>query len=413
MAKSRKDNKGRVLLRGESQRSQDMRYIYTYQDPFGKRKYIYANDLVELRKKEDMLKRDQLDGLDVYVAGNATVNYVFDRYISMKHDIRKTTKANYEYTYDHFVRKEFGKKLICNVKYSDVRYFYYHLLNNLHLSPSTVDNVHSVLHPTFQMAVRDNIIRNNPSDGVMAEIKKKSGRRNSVRHALTVEQERAYLNFLKTHPGYSHWHPLFTVLFGTGCRIGEVTGLRWQDLDFENRTRSINHGLVCYSEESAGKRKARIGISYPKTEAGIRIIPMLEEVQNAFKAVYREQMKTGFNETVVDGMQGFVFKNRYGNVMTHQSINDAIKRIVSDYNAAEEVAAKKEHRKPVLLPMFSCHYTRHTFCARFCENETNIKVIQAIMGHADISTTMDIYAEVTEAKKRESIDKLSQNMDVF
>ena len=413
MAKSRKDNKGRVLLRGESQRSQDMRYIYTYQDPFGKRKYIYANDLVELRKKEDMLKRDQLDGLDVYVAGNATVNYVFDRYISMKHDIRKTTKANYEYTYDHFVRKEFGKKLICNVKYSDVRYFYYHLLNNLHLSPSTVDNVHSVLHPTFQMAVRDNIIRNNPSDGVMAEIKKKSGRRNSVRHALTVEQERAYLNFLKTHPGYSHWHPLFTVLFGTGCRIGEVTGLRWQDLDFENRTISINHGLVCYSEESAGKRKARIGISYPKTEAGIRIIPMLEEVQNAFKAVYREQMKTGFNETVVDGMQGFVFKNRYGNVMTHQSINDAIKRIVSDYNAAEEVAAKKEHRKPVLLPMFSCHYTRHTFCARFCENETNIKVIQAIMGHADISTTMDIYAEVTEAKKRESIDKLSQNMDVF
>ena len=224
MTKSRKDNKGRVLLRGESQRSQDMRYVYTYQDPFGKRKYIYANDLVELRKKEDMLKRDQLDGLDVYVAGKATINYVFDRYISMKHDIRKTTKSNYEYTFDHFVRKEFGKKLICKVKYSDVRCFYYHLLNDLHLSPSTVDNVHSVLHPTFQMAVRDNIIRNNPADGVMAEIKKKTGRRNSVRHALTIEQERAYLKFLEIHPGYSHWCPLFTVLFGTGCRIGDAYG---------------------------------------------------------------------------------------------------------------------------------------------------------------------------------------------
>ena len=81
MAKARKDNKGRVLLRGESQRSQDMRYVYTYTDPFGKRKYLYATDLMELRQKEDKLKRDQLDGLDVYVAGKATINFVFDRYI--------------------------------------------------------------------------------------------------------------------------------------------------------------------------------------------------------------------------------------------------------------------------------------------------------------------------------------------
>ena len=125
MAKARKDNKGRVLLRGESQRSQDMRYVYTYTDPFGNRKYLYATDLMELRQKEDKLKRDQLDGLDVYVAGKATINFVFDRYRSTKYDLRKTTRANYEYTYDHFVRGEFGKKLICDEKYSDIRYFYY------------------------------------------------------------------------------------------------------------------------------------------------------------------------------------------------------------------------------------------------------------------------------------------------
>lgn len=413
MAKSRKDNKGRVLLRGESQRSQDMRYVYTYQDPFGKRKYIYATDLMELRKKKDELKRDQLDGLDVYVAGKATINFVFDRYLSMKHDLRKTTKANCQYTYDHFVRDGFGKKLVCEVKYSDVRYFYYHLLNDLKVSASTVDNVHTVLHPAFQMAVRDNIIRSNPSDGVMAEIKKKAGKNKSVRHALTKEQERAFLGFLKVHPSYSRWHPLFTVLFGTGCRIGEVTGLRWQDLNFEDGSISINHALVSYTEEIDGKRKYRLGISFPKTEAGTRIIPMLGEVKAAFRAVHEEQKKTGFNETVIDGMSGFIFMNRFGNVMTYRSVNDAIKRIVCDYNAMEQIEAKKEHREPILIPMFSCHYTRHTFCTRFCENETNIKVIQAVMGHADISTTMDTYAEVTEAKKREAIDKLSQNMDVF
>ena len=62
---------------------------------------------------------------------------------------------------------------------------------------------------------------------------------------------------------------------------------------------------------------------------------------------------------------------------------------------------------------FSCHTFRHTFCTRFCENETNVKVIQSVMGHADIQTTMDVYAEVTERKKRESMDNLSKNMSIF
>ena len=59
------------------------------------------------------------------------------------------------------------------------------------------------------------------------------------------------------------------------------------------------------------------------------------------------------------------------------------------------------------------HHLRHTFCTRFCENETNVKVIQSVMGHASIETTMDIYAEVTEMTKKEALDNLSANLDVF
>lgn len=75
--------------------------------------------------------------------------------------------------YDHFVRDTFGKRIITDIKYSDVKFFYYSLLNECGLKPSTLDNIHTVLHPTFQMAVRDNVIRNNPASGVMAEIKRK------------------------------------------------------------------------------------------------------------------------------------------------------------------------------------------------------------------------------------------------
>ena len=83
MAKARKDNRGRALRKGESQRT-DNTYVYTYTDPFKKRRFVYAKDLQTLREKQDKLKREQLDGLDSYLAGNATLNFVFDRYMSTK-----------------------------------------------------------------------------------------------------------------------------------------------------------------------------------------------------------------------------------------------------------------------------------------------------------------------------------------
>jgi len=125
-----------------------------------------------------------------------------------------------------------------------------------------------------------------------------------------------------------------------------------------------------------------------------------------------EQAETGFNETEIDGMKGFVFITRFGSVPNPQSVNRTIKRITSNYNAEETVNAKKERREPVILPDFSCHHLRHTFCTRLCENETNLKVIQAVMGHRNIETTMDIYAEATDRKKQESFDRLSK-LDIF
>lgn len=129
MAKARKDERGRALRKGEVQRASDKRYMYTYTDPLGRRKFIYAHDLMTLREKEKQLMKDQLDGLDLYVAGKATVNDTFDRYMSTKYDLRATTRSNYLYVYDRFIRETFGKKKIAGIKYSDVLQFYYYLLN--------------------------------------------------------------------------------------------------------------------------------------------------------------------------------------------------------------------------------------------------------------------------------------------
>lgn len=410
MAKNKKDLRGRALNKGESQRPSDGRYMYTYLDPLGRRRWIYARDLKSLREKEKELMKDQLDGLDIYSRGKATINDTFDRYISTKYDLRESTRSGYIYIYNHFIRDSFGKKSLISVKYSDVLQFYLHLVNEENIALGTLDNIHCVLHPTFQLAVRDDIIRKNPSDGVMREISRKSGKNRGIRHALTMEQQRAFMGYMAEHPIYFHWWPLFTVLLGTGTRIGECLGLRWQDLDFDKNIISINHSVVYYP--SRGSDGATMRISLPKTEAGIRTIPMLDVVRDAFEMERQDQLETGgLNTMELDGMTGFVWRNRNGEIPNPQTVNRTIKRIVESYNATEQLQAKKEKREAIIIPAFSCHHLRHTFATRLCEAESNLKVIQDIMGHRSIETTMDIYAEATEQKKQASFDSLASKLD--
>ena len=413
MATSRKDFQGRVLRKGEIQRKSDKRYVYTFTDIFGKRKSIYATTLKALRVKEDELKKDQLDGLDVYLAKQATLNFVFDRYLSLKRNLRNKTRINYEYMYNHFVRYTIGKRKIADIRYSDIKYFYQALIKESGVGIGTVQSIHTLLHPTFELAVMDDIIRKNPSKGVLAKVNKIDGTDKGVRHALTLGQQRAFMNYIKHHQVFGHWTPLFVVFLGTGCRVGEIIGLRWEDIDFENRLISVNHSVVYCPKPSSGTKKLKLQLSMPKTKAGIRIIPMLDEVYEALRAEYDYQSEAGFNRTTIEGMTGFIFSNKAGNILNPATINKAIKRIVSSYNAEEIITAKKQHRDPLIIPDFSCHHLRHTFCTRLCEAEMNMKVIQSVMGHSNIKTTMDIYAEATNEKKTESFKDLTTKYSLF
>lgn len=412
MAKQRKDPKGRVLRKGEIYQDAQKRYMYVYKSPDGERSYIYSKDLMKLRAREEQLIKDQLDGLDVYSMGKSDLNFVFDRYINSKTELRSSTRYNYEYTYDHYVRKGFGKKKIADIKYSDVLYFYMSLLDD-GIGISTVENVQTVLHPTFKLAVRDAIIRTNPAEGVMAEIKRKSKKNSGVRHALTVEQQEAFLGYLYDNERLARWKNIIVVLLGTGCRIGEIIGLRWDDINLDERVININHA-VTYYPRTENSYKCEFEVSYTKTEAGNREIPMLPAVYEALMNEKQFQEETGLVcNAVIGGMSNFIFFNRFLNIHNPQAVNRAIKRIREDYNREEVIRAKKEKRQPVILPHFSCHHLRHTFCSRLCENETNVKLIQEIMGHKDIQTTLDIYAEVTLTKKKQSFEELADKLHVI
>lgn len=394
---SRKDSKGYALRTGETQRA-DGRYCFSYQDKRGKRHYRYAKTLVALRDIEKEVRRDMEDGLDSAHADKITLNEMYDKYMAQKYNLKPSTRNNYIYCYDHFVRDTFGKRRIATIKYSDVKEFYNWLMFEQGMKANTLDNVHTQLHPTFDLAVRDDLIRKSPSDGVRTEIKKNSAAFKRQRHALTAPQQKAFMNHLCNNYEFHGWEPVITVLLGTGMRIGECLGLCWSDLDFEKRIIKVCKTLIYRPEPNNG---CVVHISTPKTEAGERTIPMIDEVYDAFLEEYQIQKVLGFGNNEIDGFSGFVFSTGEGNVYTPESVNRAIKRIYEDYNKKEEETAKKENREPLLLPHFSCHHLRHTFCTRLCENESNLKVIQSVMGHSDIQTTMDIYAECTAEKKQE------------
>ncbi len=140
---------------------------------------------------------------------------------------------------------------------------------------------------------------------------------------------------------------------------------------------------------------------------------MLKDIKNALLFERKRQMAEGFNQTVVDGYSGFIFENINGSLYSGAAINKLINKITETCNSEEALRAEAEHREPLIIRNFSVHSLRHTFCTRFCENETNLKIIQKIMGHANISTTMDIYAEATKEKKTESFANLEGKIKII
>lgn len=393
----RKDKDRIVLRKGESQRPNGT-YDYRWTGKDGKRHVVYAKTLEDLREKEKEIERDKSDGIKAE-ARYVTINDLFDLWKQIKRGLKDNTFQNYQYMYNTFVRPEFGKTRVSTVKKTDVKRFYNYLADERGLQASTIDSVHTVLHQVLEMAVDDCYLRNNPSNNVLKELKQSHVFKTEKRKALTKPQQDLLLDFLKRNHTYNHWYPVIAVMVGTGLRVGEVTGLRWCDIDLENGMIDVNHTLIyyCHRDETQ-KNGCYFNVNTPKSEAGVRQVPMLDFVKEAFllEKQYQEAMGVECKATV-DGYTDFIFVNRFGNVQHQGTLNKAIRRVIRDCN--DEVLLKEEN-EPVLLPHFSCHTLRHTFTTRLCEAGVNIKVIQDTLGHADVQTTLNIYADVTKELKQ-------------
>lgn len=352
------------------------------------------------------IAKDKHDGIRAE-AKNVTVNDMYNLWREMKRGLKDNTFQNYCYMYEQFAADEVGKLRIQTLKKSDIKRFYNLLVDERQLKISTVDNVHTVLHQVLTVAVDDGYLRTNVSDNVLKELKQARNLETDKRKALTQAEQDLFLEFLQSEKTpFHHWYTIFAVMLGTGMRVGEVTGLRWCDIDLERGIIDVNHTLVYYNH---AENRCYFNVHTPKTKAGTRQIPMLDYVKEAFlqEKQYQEENDI-LCKVTIDGYTDFIFVNRFGGVQHQGTLNKAIRRITRECNDA---LLNKNSNPKVLLPRFSCHSLRHTFTTRLVESGVNIKVVQDVLGHKDVKTTLNIYTDATQELKQREFETLQKKIN--
>ena len=383
MSEKRRDSHGRILRNGEIQTSGG-RYRYKYTDASGKPRYIYSwrlnkndhmpagkkNEL-SLREKERLVEADIADQI-VPGGGGMTVADIVRKYTSMRVNVRPSTKASYHTVISLLQNDEFGNRRIDKIKMSDAKLWLIQLQKNGR-GFSTIRTIRGVLRPAFQMAADDDLVRKNPfSFGLSSVVYNDSIRR----EALTREQERKFLNFVKEDRHFCRYYDGIYILFNTGLRISEFTGLTKMDIDFKGMKINVDHQLQRYNH---------IGykVAEPKTESGIRQVPMTKEVAECFRRIIKSRKKPK-TEPVIDGYAGFLFLDKDGHPMVAMHWEKYFQHICEKYNKIYKVQ----------MPKVTPHVCRHTFCSRMAAARMNPKTLQYIMGHSDIGVTLNTYTHL-------------------
>ena len=396
MSEKRRDCKNRVLRSGESQRK-DGRYAYKYVDTFGKPQFVYAWKLVptdktpagkrediSLREKEKEIQKDLDDGIDT-IGKKMTVCQLYAKQIRHRGNVKHNTKLGRERLMRLLEQDRLGGCPIDSVKMSDAKEWALRMKEK-GLSYKTINNDKRSLKAAFYTAIQDDCIRKNPFDFQLSDVLDDD---TEPKVPLTPAQEESLLAFVKQDKTYQKHYDDLVILLGTGLRISELCGLTDRDLDFENRVIIISHQLL---------RNTGVGyyIDEPKTESGIRKIPMSEDVYQAFQRVLAN--RRGAKPFIVDGYTNFLFLKQDGLPMSAVDYGGLFHRLTTKYNKCHE---------EVLPKVTTPHTMRHTFCTRLANAGMNPKALQYIMGHANITMTLNYYAHATFDSAKAEMERLA------
>ena len=360
--------KRRDLRPGEGQRP-NLTYFFRYHGSGDKKKwnYAYAPTLEELRKKEEAIQRDLMDGID-YSGGEITVSELVDRYINLRRGLKENSMRAYSSAIARVHNDPFGQRKIKNVKLSDAKGWFVSL-HDEGLKQNTISVIQSVVRPAFEMAVDDDMIRKNPFKFKLSDVVPNDA---YIRKALTKAQQERYLQFIRDC-GQGNYYDDIVILLGTGLRVSELYGLTRSDIDFERRCIHVQRQLCRTADKP-------YFVAPPKTQSGFRSIPMTDTVYMAFKRVIEGRGAPSV-EMMIDGCTGFLFLDKDGRPKVAMHLENYMRRMQKRYI--------KLYGKTI--PNVTPHVLRHTFCTNAQQALLDVKSLQYVMGHSTASVTLDVY----------------------
>ncbi len=389
--------KERRLPKGISKRA-DGRYQgrFTFQ---GERFTLYDRDIKALQKKMADAKYEMEHGIYIN-AQHMNLDTFFQTWLSeiKENTVKANTLSVYMEIYKIHISPALGKLHVSSINKLMVQ----RLLNNMSkngLSANTLAKTKAILYSIFKEAMENRMISYNPCENITIR------RDKTERRVLSLNEQKLFLETIHK----SRYEMLCILGLSTGLRIGELSGLRWSDIDFDAKTLTVERTYV-YLHDVKNHQMTDVFHS-PKTKNSCRTIRLLDSTLTllAQHKTAQEKEKAVMGDEwcpVADG-EDLVFTTKTGGPVRGLNVAETLNNYVKKINKKEELLAAREHREPVIFERITPHTLRHTFATRAFESGIPPKVVQQILGHSSLEMTMDLYTHVTEDVQSKEIQKLA------
>ena len=356
-----------------------------------KRKSFYGKTKKEVKEKMETYKL--LNPINKAAINEYTVATWFNYWLwnIKKRDIKPKTFERYECIYRNYIKgSEIANIPLYKFKLNNLQAYYNRLSDN-GKSPSIIKTINEKLKSSMIDAEKNGYIEKNYCQLVNLPKEKRKEKKIEV---FSVDQQNDFLEIIKGH----EFEILFLLAIGTGLRRGELLALRWSDIDFENKTINVDSNIqqAYIFEDEETKRLEKIE-QEPKTINSFRTVPIPSKVLDKLQEhkQKQEQYKLTFQERYIDN--DFVICDKYGKALD-------VKRPTRMFYSIQKKMGIPEDEK------IKFHGLRKTYATRLFEKEVPPKTVQMLLGHSEISITLDIYTQVMENKKVEAIEKID---DIF